>query len=553
MSKKLPIFLATILTAASLSAQGFDLADILYSGEAGIPSPILREPFPWGLAPRNPTMGSLIGNVTEIIQETSYSGYAFEEKSEISKDTTSWVGGSNPGDWFCEGRGAGWSDGESRFYWDEKGNALTEWKGAWEEPAYIKRYQSGSRMPFEYWSRDGDNRDKWHHITTEGEDETWMRSATGLVTKWTCYDGNGSPAKRLLVEKDARAMALRVEYWSDASTKALEILETRADPGFVVKGRKGDSASIEARFQRSYYPVSMVTSLGGSGSWESRYTTDYSGRVSEVLFLHDGKPESRRLITRDQLGNIIAERLLKADSSFGETIFRETSSIRNSISYRKQGELVMATGKPHGLDEWLDVASPGSLAAALQTPDDKAADASSILPLPQPIPDASLAAPSATLPDVQTWQASTELDPLTDAKKYSVRIESALPRSGYADPVTLWASNRGKGLEAFISFGEIIGAKGKLALRFDSEAPIYLNPGEWTPSADGESAYIRGFKVNGTSYGVQDFVNRLTQKKALFVQVQKYDGSQISARFDLPGFKPAVESVLPYDQFISGR
>lgn len=551
MSKYFPLFLSFLLTTGFASAQNFDLIDLLYSGEAGIPSAVLREPFPWGLAPRNMTIGSLLGSVTEILQETTYFDYSFDAKVETGKDTTSWLGGGNPGDWACSGKGAGWLEGDSHFYWDEAANVLYEWKGAWEDPLFVKRYQSGSRMPFEYWSKEEDNRDRWHHANTDGDDETWIRTTTALVTRWTCYDGNGTASKRLLVEKDSRSMVSRVEYWNTPSTKALEILETRADPGFVVRGRQGENMTLEGKFQRSYAPVSMVTNLGGSESMENRYSPDYTGRITEILFLHNGKPESKLSLSRDQIGNPISERRFKVDSSFGESLNRESSFTKRVILYRRSGEVTMAMGRPRGLDEWLDLASPGSLAAALQSPSKGDSEASSLLPLPQPLPDATASAAAA--PEARTWQASTELDPLTDAEKYSVRLESSLPRTGYLDPITLWVCNQGKGLESFISFGEIIATKGKLALRFDSDAPIYLNPGEWSLSADGESAFIKVYKINGISYNVQDFVKRIGQKKTLFVQAQKYDGSQLSAKFDLPGFRTTVESLLPYDKFISSR
>lgn len=524
-----------LAAALSLPAEPLSVYDLMYSVEQGIPSFDLPEPYPWGLMPSMSQLRGVKGDVSELRLEEKIFSYAFEQRTEKSASMRRYALDMKTGDCAVDDRTIAWREGESRFYWDLEAteSRLLEWRGAWSSPLYIRAFEEGSDVPVETWERvEGQDR-RWAHSAGDDVKELWILTTEAGTSRWTCYDDDGEAVKRLLVVKDAKGAIARVESWNSPGEKDFELSIVRGETSSILKARTDETTKLEVRTAKSPPSMTMTTSSGDAYASETRYSMDTQGRCTELSQLMEGKVVQKLAFQRDAVGNVISRRHFEAKTIFGEARSRESWNVTFGITYRKPGQPAVPTVRPPEIDSWLGLASESSMAPG-----------SSESPL-EYLPGESRSPGK--------WIASASVDPLTDAKEYYCVLSSMAPSGGASGSATLVVRKQEDGIQVYVNFNEILEEKASLALRFDSEAPVYIGPLYWGRSTDSQAAFLYGYEHEGEEHGLIELITMLRQKRILFAQAEKYDGTKVSAKFELPGLRAALEELVPMQDFLQNQ
>jgi hypothetical protein len=330
----------------------------------------------------------------------------------------------------------------------------------------------------------------------------------------------------------AEGKADPVETWSPREGK----------PGYWVKrGPDGDEEhTIEAVYTKAL-SLKYLNVAFGSSVWRGDFSTDDQGRVSETRMIEDGKETERYTIARDAQGNITKLSRSVPLTAFGETVLQLASVSTRTTAYRKQGGVLAPLSEPPELAAWLQPKGDESPETSAEQDAEPVAE-----------PDAEQVAEAEGSKDPGAWRSSVETDALTDLPKYfaSLVAASSTKSNSWAAQPTLCVRNQDGEPEVYVTFGEYLKDEGQIALRFDTDAPLYLGRSYWSRSTDMTSVFISGVDVDGRRGSVIDLVDLLRSRKKLLVQASKYDGTKVEAVFDLAGLGAAIEQVVPVATFL---
>ncbi len=121
---------------------------------------------------------------------------------------------------------------------------------------------------------------------------------------------------------------------------------------------------------------------------------------------------------------------------------------------------------------------------------------------------------------------------IDDSKNVILSLKAISGKSSWGDPIVLFCRCQSNKTEVFIVWNDYLGSEALVLASVDSQMAI---PQRWYLSTDKKVSFYPGDEI--------PFIKDLIKAERLMVQVTPYDGSPITAEFDLSGLENAVEPL----------